>query len=50
MKIRVTLTAKELTLIKNPPKTYENRDGSYRIYFNSLDEFCEAMDVIQNNS
>ena len=44
MKIRVTLTADELKDrgIKGVP-TYKNKDGTYRLYFNSLDEFLDAV-------
>ena len=45
MKIRITLSSDELDMFDTTKigKKYINRDGSFRIYFNSLEDFQNAL-------
>ena len=44
MKIRVTVTPDEMKKYSfRDVRVYKNKDGSYRLYFNSLDEFMNAV-------
>ena len=43
MKIRVTVTKDELKQISTVQKPYANSDGTYRLYFDSFDDFMNAM-------
>ena len=43
MQIRVTLTADELKQFDVQSRAYKNKDGTFRIYFNSLDDFLDAL-------
>lgn len=42
MKIRITVSADELQQFSSV-KAYKNKDGSYRLYFNSLEAFKAAI-------
>lgn len=42
MKIRITVSAEELQQFSNA-KPFKNKDGSYRLYFNSLEAFKAAI-------
>ena len=43
MKIRITVSKEELQQFGKDAKPYKNKDGSYRLYFNSLMEFRAAI-------
>ena len=43
MKIRITLTQDEYKALNIPKKAYKNKDGTLRIYLNSLEEFTTLI-------
>ena len=43
MKIRVTVTKDELNQINTTQKPYANRDGTFRLYFDTLEDFVAAV-------
>ena len=43
MKIRITVSKEELQQFSSDAKPYKNKDGSYRLYFNSLEAFKAAI-------
>lgn len=44
MQIRVTVTKAELDELKPLQRVYKNKDGTFRVYFNSLDDFLALID------
>ena len=44
MQIRITITKEELQSLQPlSQKIYENRDGTFRLYFNNIDDFKQVI-------